>query len=136
MSCNLRRTTPGLMGQSSFTGDGNIQRESMEAAPQLKASGLEGDYRSTDYDLCFNTAQKILKKYRRMLNFYTPLTGVSMINVTLEEAHSYGINYWKDALKYVEMLIYVNVAIQSGLKSTIEDKLKKIFLSENKAISY
>ena len=28
MSCNLRRTTPGVMGQSSFTGDGNIQRES------------------------------------------------------------------------------------------------------------
>ena len=27
MSCNLRRTTPGVMGQSSFTGDGNIQRE-------------------------------------------------------------------------------------------------------------
>ena len=28
-----------------MTGDGNIQRESTEAAPQLKASGLEGDYR-------------------------------------------------------------------------------------------
>ena len=27
MSCSLRRTTPGVMGQSSFTGDGNIQRE-------------------------------------------------------------------------------------------------------------
>ena len=25
---NLRRTTPGVMGQSSFTGDGSIQRES------------------------------------------------------------------------------------------------------------
>ena len=34
------------------------------------------------------------------------------------------------------MLIYVNVAIQSGLKSVIEDKLKKIFLSENGAASY
>ena len=71
-----------------------------------------------------------------MLNFYTPLTGVSMINVTLEEAHSYGINYWKDALKYVEMLIYVDVAIQSGLKFVIEDRLKKIFLSENGAASH
>ena len=59
-----------------------------------------------------------------------------MINVTLEEAHSYGINYWKDALKYVEMLIYVNVAIQSGLKSIIKDTLEKIFLSENGAASY
>ena len=122
--------------QSSFTGDGNIQRESMEAAPQLKASGLEGDYRSTDYDLCFNSAQKISKKYRKMLNSYTSLTGVSIIDVTPDEVYLYGIDYWKDALKYSEMLIYVNVAIQSGLKSVIEDKLKKIFLSENGATSY
>ena len=136
MSCNLRRTTPGVMGQSSFTGDGNIQRESMEAAPQLKASGLEGDYRSTDYDLCFNSAQKILKKYRKMLNSYMSLTGVSIIDVTPDEVYLYGIDYWKDALKYSEMLIYVNVAIQSGLKSVIEDKLEKIFLSENGATSY
>ncbi len=71
-----------------------------------------------------------------MLNSYTFLTGISIIDVTPEEAYSNGIDYWKGVLKYVEMLIYVNVAIQSGLKSTIEDKLKKIFLSENKAISY
>lgn len=108
----------------------------MEAAPQLKASGLEGDYRSTDYDLCFNSAQKILKKYRKMLNSYTSLTGVFIIDVTPDEVYLYGIDYWKDALKYSEMLIYVNVAIQSGLKSVIEDKLKKIFLSENGATSY
>ena len=43
---------------------------------------------------------------------------------------------YKDALKYSEMLIYVNVAIQSGLKSIIKDKLEKIFLSENGATSY
>ena len=119
----------------------SIVKHALEAAHQMGKTQLQTvEIRkaldSTDYDLCFNTAQKILKKHRRMLNFYTPLTGVSMINATLEEAHSYSINYWKDALKYVEMLIYVNVAIQSGLKSTIEDKLKKIFLSENKAISY
>ena len=35
--------------------------------------------RSTDYDLCFNSAQKILKKYRKMLNSYTSLTGVSLL---------------------------------------------------------
>lgn len=66
-----------------------------------------------------------------MLNSYTFLTGVSIIDVTLEEAHSKGVDYWKDVLKYVEMLIYVDAAAQSGLKSVIEDKLKKIFLPEN-----
>lgn len=66
-----------------------------------------------------------------MLNSYAFLTGVSIIDVTLEEAHSKGVGYWKDALKYAEMLIYVDAAVQSGLKSVIEDKLKKIFLPEN-----
>ena len=119
----------------------SIVKRALEAAhqmgnTQLQTVEIHKALDSTDYDLCFNTAQKILKKHRRMLNSYTFLTGVSIIDVTPEEAHSNGIDYWKGVLKYVEMLIYVNVAIQSGLKSTIEDKLKKIFLSENKAISY
>lgn len=52
---------------------------------------------------------------------------LAIIVVTPDEVYLYGIDYWKDALKYSEMLIYVNVAIQSGLKSVIEDKLKKSF---------
>ena len=119
----------------------SIVKHALEAAHQMGKAQLQTvEIRkaldSTDYDLCFNTAQKILKKYRKMLNSYTSLTGVFIIDVTPEEAHSYGVDYWKDALKYAEMLIYVNVAIQSGLKSIIKDKLEKIFLSENKAISY
>ena len=119
----------------------SIVKHTLEAAHQMGKAQLQTvEIRkaldSADYDLCFDTAQKILKKYRKMLNSYTSLTGVFIIDVTPEEALSYGIDYWKDALKYAEMLIYVNVAIQSGLKSIIKDKLEKIFLSENKAISY
>ena len=119
----------------------SIVKHALEAAHQMGKAQLQTvEIRkaldSADYDLCFDTAQKILKKYRKMLNSYTSLTGVFIIDVTPEEALSYGIDYWKDALKYAEMLIYVNVAIQSGLKSVIEDKLEKIFLSENGATSY
>ena len=48
------------------------------------------------------------------------------------------IRQQEEALERVsqEQTMYVNVAIQSGLKSIIKDKLEKIFLSENKAISY
>ena len=119
----------------------SIVKHALEAAHQMGKAQLQTvEIRkaldSTDYDLCFNTAQKILKKYRKMLNSYTSLTRVFIIDVPLEEAHSYGIDYWKDALKYVEMLIYIDVAIQSGLKFVIEDRLKKIFLSENGAASH
>ena len=119
----------------------SIVKHALEAAHQMGKTQLQTvEIRkaldSTDYDLCFNTAQKILKKHRRMLNSYTSLTGVFIIDVTPDEVYLYGIDYWKDALIYSEMLIYVNVAIQSGLKSVIEDKLKKIFLSENGATSY
>ena len=119
----------------------SIVEHALEAAHQMgiarsRTVDIRKALNSTDYDLCFDTAQKILKKYRRMLNFHTPLTGVSIINVTLEEAYSYSIDYWKDILKYLEMLIYIDVAIQTGLKFVIEDKLKKIFLSENGAASH
>lgn len=48
------------------------------------------------------------------------------------------IRQQEEALEHAsqEQTMYVNVAIQSGLKSIIKDKLEKIFLSENKPISY
>ena len=113
-----------------------IVKHALEAAHQLSKVQMQTveirkALESTDYNFCFDVAQKLLKKYRRMLNSYAFLTGVSIIDVTLEEAHSKGVGYWKDALKYAEMLIYVDAAVHSGLKSVIEDKLKKIFLPEN-----
>lgn len=111
-----------------------IVKHALEAAHQLhKAQMLTSEIRkaveSTDYDFCFNAAQKFLKKYRRMLNSYTFLTGISFVEITREEAYSMGIGYWRDVLKYSEVLIYIDVAAQSELKFAIEDKLRKIFLS-------
>lgn len=119
----------------------NVVKHVLEAAhqtgkAQLQTAEIRKALESTDYDLCFNAAQKILKKYRRMLNSYTFLTGISIIDITPGEAYSKDIDYWKDALKYSEMLIYVNVAVESGLKSVIEEKLKRIFLSENRAATH
>lgn len=116
----------------------NIVKHALEAAHQLSKVQMQTveirkALESADYNFCFDVAQKCLKKYRRMLNSYTLLTGISIIDVTLDEAHSKDIGYWKDVLKYAEMLIYVDAAVQSGLKSVIEDKLKKIFLPENKS---
>ena len=204
MSCNLRRTTPGVMGQSSLTGDGNIQRESMEAAPQLKASGLEGDYRiladfngtvlagshskygvqfvTWDWDYGrtrvahghyfmenydgakqdFATRSGLIQKEQlfspeQMTEIYRccadsvageffELTDKQeevirsiqqQIEVCVPDLNE-RIRQQEEALEHAsqEQTMYVNVAIQSGLKSIIKDKLEKIFLSENKAISY
>ena len=83
----------------------SIVKHALEAAHQLGMAQLQTAeickaLESNDYNLCFDTAQKILKRNRKMLNSYTYLTGVSMIDVTPEEAYSNGIDYWKDALKY------------------------------------
>lgn len=113
----------------------SVVKHTLEAAHQLSKAQMQTveirkALESADHNFCFDVAQKFLKKYRRMLNSYTFLTGVSIVDVTLEEAHLKGIEYWKDALKYAEMLIYVDAAVQSGLKSVIEDKLKRIFQPE------
>lgn len=113
----------------------NVVKHALEAAHQLSKVQIQTveirkALESADYNFCFDVAQKFLKKYRRMLNSYTFLTGVSIVDVTLEEAYLKGIDYWKDVLKYAEMLIYVDAAVQSGLKSVIEDKLKRIFQPE------
>lgn len=114
----------------------SIVKHALEAAHQLSKAQVQTTeirkaLESADYNSCYNVAQKFLKKYRKMLNSYTFLTGVSIIDITLEEARSKSIDYWKDALKYAEMLIYADVAIHSGLKSVIEEKLKRIFLQKN-----
>ena len=176
----------------------------MEAAPQLKASGLEGDYRiladfngtvlagshskygvqfvTWDWDYGrtgvahghyfmenydgakqdFATRSGLIQKEQ----FFSPeqMTEISrccadsvageffeltdkqeevirsiqqQIEVCVPDLNE-RIRQQEEALERAsqEQTMYVNVAIQSGLKSIIKDKLEKIFLSENKAISY
>lgn len=115
----------------------DIVKRALEAAHQLGKVKLQTNeirkaLETNDYDYCFDTAQKNLVKYRKMINSYTFLTGVVIIDVTLEEAHSKNITYWKSVLQFTEMLIYANEAVNLGLKTFIEKKLKELFLQENK----
>lgn len=68
-----------------------------------------------------HNAGKSFTTLNQYISIYETGAYHSIIDVTPDEVYLYGIDYWKDALKYSEMLIYVNVAIQSGLKSVIED---------------
>lgn len=113
-----------------------IVRHTLEKAHQmgkveLQTKEIRKAIETTDYDYCFDTAQKVLTKYRKMINSYTVLTGVSIIDITLKEARSMNIMYWQSTLKFTEMLIYANEAIECGLNSVIEEELQKLFLSKN-----
>lgn len=95
---------------------------------ELQTSEIRKALDTTDYDYCFDTAQRFLSKYRKMINSYSFLTGIFIIDIIAEEAHSKNIAYWKSALRFTEMLIYADEVINYGLKSAIEEKLKRLFL--------
>lgn len=59
------------------------------------------------------------------------MTDVVVIDITLEESRSKDITYWQSSLRFAEMLLYANEAIECGLKSVIEENLRKIFLPED-----
>lgn len=114
----------------------DVVRHALDAAHQmskvkLQTAEIREALQTSDYDFCFNTAQKFLKKYRNLINSYAFLTDVVVIDITLEESRSKDITYWQSSLRFVEMLLYANEAIECGLKSVIEEKLRKIFLPED-----
>lgn len=82
---------------------------------------------SDDKKICFNTAQRYLKKYRELINSYSQLTNVEVIDITKEEAESRDITHWKFALNLVEMIVFTDNAKECIAKSLIEDTLKSIF---------
>lgn len=93
--------------------------------------GIRTALNSSDYELCFRTAQDTLKRCRKMIASYALVTGVHLVWVTEEEARSWGIDCWKAALRFVEMLIYANEAVKAGLESIIKKELQKIFSPED-----
>lgn len=112
----------------------DIVKRALEAAHRTSKVNLQTReiriaLETKDYNFCFDIAQKFLRKYKNMINSYTFLTGIVVINITPEEADTKNITYWKSVLKFTEMLIYANEAIDCGLKHIIEEKFKKIFLS-------
>lgn len=116
----------------------DVVRHALDVAHQmsklkLQTAEIRKALEASDYDLCFHTAQKFLKKYRNLINSYAFLTDVVVIDISVEESHSKDITYWQSALRFTEMLLYANEAIECGLKSVIEEKFHKIFLPEGQA---
>lgn len=82
---------------------------------------------SNDKIICFNTAQRFLKKYRDLINSYSQLTNIEVIDITEAEAQSRDITHWKSVLNLVEMIVFTDCAKEYMGKSLIEDTLESIF---------
>ena len=93
----------------------------------MKTTEIRKATKSDNYEVCFNIAQKGLKKYRGLINSISMLTNVRVFDITEEEARKKDIDYWKSVLNFVEMIIFVNSAGEIISKSRVEDKIKEIF---------
>lgn len=82
---------------------------------------------SNDIKFCFDVAQCYLKKYRKLLNSYSQMTSMEVIDITDEEAQSRDISHWKSVLELVEMIVITDGAKECIKKSAIEKSLKAIF---------
>lgn len=113
----------------------DVIRHTLDAAHLMsrakwKTAEIREALATNDYDSCFNTAQKFLKKYRNVINAYAFLTGIVVVSITAEESRGKDIVYWRSVLRFVEMLLYADEAMHCGLQSVIEEKIRKIFFSE------
>lgn len=89
---------------------------------------------SDNKKICFDTAQRFLKKYRSLINSYSQLTNMEVIDITEEEAESRDITHWKSVLNLVEMIVFTDNAKECMTKSIIEDALENIFDFKNQFV--
>lgn len=82
---------------------------------------------SDNKKICFDTAQRFLKKYRSLINSYSQLTNIEVVDITEAEAESRDITHWKSVLNLVEMIVFTDNAKECIAKSLIEDTLESIF---------
>lgn len=104
----------------------------LEAAHQAtvitsKTKTIRQAINSNDMKFCFDTAQYYLNKYRNLLNSYSPMTNIKVIDITEEEAKEQDITHWKFALELIEMVIFTDSAKEHMKKTAIEKALKSIF---------
>lgn len=92
-----------------------------------KTKTLRQAINSNDIMFCFDTAQYYLNKYRNLLNSYSRITNMEVIDITEEDAESRGIFHWKAVLELVEMIIFTDSAKEYMKKSATEKALKSIF---------
>lgn len=93
----------------------------------MKTAEIRKAKKSDNYEVCFNVAQKVLKKYQDLINSISTLTNVRVFDITEEEARKKDIDYWRSVLNFVEMIVFVNSAGEIISKSRVEDKIKEIF---------
>lgn len=128
LDCNCSAPASDEKVQEGF----RVVKQVLEDAHQgskalIRTKDIRTALRSDDYGFCLQAAQECLKQNRRMLDGYEPITGVSIIDMTWDEAYEKDIDYWKQALRYTEMVIYADEVVKCGLKHIVEEKLKKIF---------
>lgn len=97
---------------------------------RVNTNELRPALNSTDYEYCYSVAQSYLKKYRKLLNSYSTLTGIMVVDLSIEDAKSKDISFWKYVLNYIMLVIYMDAAVQSGLDAVIEKGLSEIFSTE------
>lgn len=109
--------------------------ESAHRAAMARAdtSEIRAALNSTDYEYCYSVAQSSLKNYRKLLNSYSLLTGIMVVDLPIGEAKSKDISFWKYVLNYIKLVIYVDAAIKCGLEAIIKKDLEEIFSTEKEA---
>ena len=109
-----------------------IVKKTLEAAHELhrvwpKTVEIRNAIASSNFDICLSTAQKYLRQYRTMINSYSFLTGIHVIDVSLEECKEKSACEWQTVLSFVEMIIYLDTALKYGAKTAIKDAIKRVF---------
>lgn len=94
---------------------------------QLKTAEIRIARESSNIDICCSAVQKYLRQYRKLINSYSSLTNIQVIDVSMEEVRSKSIQEWKDVLSFIEMIIYLDAALHYGAKTFIEQEIKQAF---------
>lgn len=110
----------------------DVIKKTLSAAHELsRAKILTVEIRdarnSSDWDKCYSTAQRYLRRYRHLINSYAFWTNVQVIDIPRSEAEDKNIEEWKSVLDFIEMILYLDTALKYGAKTVIEHEIKRIF---------
>lgn len=78
----------------------DVVKKSLDAAHELhrvwpQTVEIRSAIESSDFDVCFSTAQKYLERYRTLINSYSFLTNICVVDISLEECKKKSICEWK-----------------------------------------
>lgn len=93
---------------------------------RAKTAEVRAAQESDEYEVCYQTAQKYLHRYKDLINSLASITQVHIVYISEEEARAKDIAFWKDSLCFLEMVIYADVAARYGLQVIIKSKMEKM----------